>query len=97
MSIFPIDPAMIVTTDELPGYRIVKSLGVAEGISAPFFPGLSPSVKEGILTETLREAFLDMLNKAAAQRAHAIVGLRYTAPSSGIILAYGTAVQVEPL
>jgi len=46
----------------------------------------------------MREAFLDMLTKAAAQGANAIVGLRYTTPSNDrerIILAYGTAVLVR--
>jgi uncharacterized protein YbjQ (UPF0145 family) len=96
----PIDPKMVATTGELPGYRVVRSLGVAEGLGLSIYTGFLPGGQQAILVDTMREAFLDMLTKAAAQGANAIVGMRYSAPSSDrerILLAYGTAVVVEKL
>ncbi len=54
------------------------------------------------LAETARqEAFAHMTDHAAAEGANAIVGMRYDATEimDGIteVLAYGTAVRVEPL
>jgi len=94
----PIDPKMVATSDELAGYRIVRSFGVAEGLGLCIFTGILPGGQQSILVDTMREAFLDMLTKAAAQGANAIVGVRYSTPSSDrerIILVYGTAVKVE--
>jgi uncharacterized protein YbjQ (UPF0145 family) len=94
----PIDPAMVATTDEIAGYKIVRSFGVAEGVGVSVYTGLFPGGQKGVLVDTMREAFLDMLTKAAAQGANAIVGQRYTMPSSDeerVILSYGTAVKVE--
>lgn len=94
----PIDPKMVATTDALSGYRVVRSFGVAEGLGISIYTGILPGGQESVLVDTMREAFLDMLTKAAAQGANAIVGQRYSIPSSDrerIILAYGTAVVVE--
>lgn len=96
-SALPIDPAMVSTSDQLPGYSIVRSLGVAEGFGVSVFTGVFSGGQKGILLETMQEAFLEMLTSAAAHGANAIVGLRYTLPSSDqerIVLAYGTAVKV---
>jgi uncharacterized protein YbjQ (UPF0145 family) len=96
----PIQPKMVATTDQLPGYEIVRSLGVAEGLGLSIVTGFLTAGQVGVLTDTMREAFLDMLTKAAAQGANAIVGLRYSTPASGqerIILAYGTAVVVKKI
>jgi uncharacterized protein YbjQ (UPF0145 family) len=94
----PIDPAMVATADEIAGYRVARSLGVAEGLGLSLYTGVFPPGQKGVLVDTMREAFLDMLTKAAAQGANAIVGLRYATPATGserIVLAYGTAVVVE--
>jgi uncharacterized protein YbjQ (UPF0145 family) len=94
----PIDCGLVATTDQIPGYEIVRSFGVAEGLGVCIFTGILPGGQQSILVDTMREAFLDMLTKAAAQGANAIVGLRYTTPSSDrerIVLAYGTAVTVR--
>ena len=96
----PIDCTLVATTDQIPGYEIVRSLGVVEGLGICIFTGFLPGDQQSILVDTMREAFLDMLNKAAAQGANAIVGLRYTTPSSDrerIVLVYGTAVVVKKL
>ena len=54
------------------------------------------------LAETARqEAFVHMTDHAAAEGANAVIGMRYDATEimDGIteVLAYGTAVRVEPL
>jgi hypothetical protein len=38
-----VTPSLVVTTDEFPGYRIVKAIGVAEGVAVAMFTGISPS------------------------------------------------------
>ena len=94
----PIDCTLIATTDQIPGYEIVRSFGVAEGLGVCIFTGFLPGGQQAVLVDTMREAYLDMMTKAAAQGANAIVGLRYATPSSGnerIVLAYGTAVKVR--
>jgi uncharacterized protein YbjQ (UPF0145 family) len=94
----PIDCTLVATTDQIPGYEIVRSFGVAEGLGVCFFTGFLPGGQQAIMVDTMREAFLDMMTKASAHGANAIVGLRYTTPSSDrerIVLAYGTAVQVR--
>ena len=88
---------MVTTSDEISGYRIVSSLGVAEGIAVSVYTGIFPGGQKSVLFDVIREAFLDMLTSAAGQGANAIVGLRYTLPSNDnerIVLAYGTAVKV---
>ena len=99
-SSLPIDPSMIVTTSELPGHRIVRTLGVAEGISTATHGGILANGKKRILLENLREAYLEMLNEAARHGATAIIGLQYGTHYSrnGLsVLAYGTAVEVVPI
>jgi uncharacterized protein YbjQ (UPF0145 family) len=94
----PIDPAMVATADEIAGYTIARALRVAEGLGLSIYTGVLPGGQKTVLVDTVREAFLDMLTKAAAQGANAIVGLRYATPASAnerIVLAYGTAVVVQ--
>jgi uncharacterized protein YbjQ (UPF0145 family) len=94
----PVDPALVVTTDEIPGYRITQAFGVAEGLGIAMYTGMFPGGQKNVLTETMREAFFDMLTKAASQGANAITGVRYATPSSAnerIVLVYGTAVKVQ--
>ena len=96
----PLEPTMVATTDEISGYRITRTLGVAEGFGVTIYTGIFPGGQKAILIDTMREAFLDMLTAAASQGATAIVGLRYAIPASDrerIILAYGTAVVVSRL
>lgn len=105
---------MIVTTaDSLPGYRIIKQLGVVRGLTVRsrsiigniggavqslFGGNLSIYVE---LAETARREAYDLLVQHAADvGANAIIAMRYDANEimDGIteVLAYGTAVRVEP-
>ncbi len=62
------------------------------------YTGMFPGGQKNVLTDTMREAYFDMLTKAAGQGANAIVGVRYATPSSDnerIVLVYGTAVAVQ--
>ena len=105
---------MIVTTgNDLPGYKVVKVIGVVRGITVrsrnlvaniggaiqSLFGGqLSVYVK---LAESARqEAYEQLVAHAGEQGANAIIAMRYDANEimDGIteVLAYGTAVVVEP-
>jgi uncharacterized protein YbjQ (UPF0145 family) len=106
--------AMIVaTTNELPGYRIVRHLGVVRGItvrSRSVIGNLVGGVQSLFggnlsvytdLAETARQEAYDLLvGHATEVGANAVIGMRYDANEimDGIteVLAYGTAVQVEP-
>jgi uncharacterized protein YbjQ (UPF0145 family) len=95
----PLNPAMVATTEMLPGYEIVRSLGVVEGISTSLFNGLMKGVRS-VLVDSMREAYLDMLQQAASHGAQAIVGVRYAAPMGDVervVMVYGTAVTVKKI
>ena len=108
-----VDPTMITTANELPGYRVTKNLGLVRGIVVRsrsivgnIGAGLQALVGGNItlyteLCERAREdAYELLLEHAAEHGANAIVAVRYDANevTSGIteVLAYGTAVVVEP-
>jgi uncharacterized protein YbjQ (UPF0145 family) len=104
---------LVVTTNDVPGHRIVRTLGVVRGITvrsrsvignlggaiqSVFGGKLSIYVK---LAETARQEALEhLIEHAQEQGANAIVAMRYDANEimDGIteVLAYGTAVVVEP-
>ncbi|MFN4179835.1 MAG: YbjQ family protein [Armatimonadota bacterium] len=104
---------IVVTLSEVPGYRIVKVLGVVKGstvrakhIGKDILAGLRQivggEIKEytEMLAEARAEAERRMIEEAEKLGANAIVNVRYT--TSGVmanaaeILAYGTAVLIEP-
>jgi uncharacterized protein YbjQ (UPF0145 family) len=101
------------TTFDLPGFRIVKGLGVVRGITVrtrslplTIIGGLRTLFggRAGIfsdLCESAREeSFQRMLSHARAMGANAVVGVRYdTGPMVGAaeVLCYGTAVVIEPI
>ncbi|MGA0586844.1 YbjQ family protein [Dyella sp. KRB-257] len=104
---------LVSTTNEIPGHRIVRPLGVVRGItvrSRSIVGNLGAALQTLVggnitiyteLCEKARgEAFELMLQHAAAMGANAVVGMRYDANevAEGVteVLAYGTAVQVEP-
>ncbi|HYO63187.1 MAG TPA: YbjQ family protein [Pyrinomonadaceae bacterium] len=110
---FSVPAQMVTTTFELPGYRVVRNLGVVRGIvvrSRNLFVNIGAvfnSMVGGNITawtrlceETRAEAFQIMVQHASELGANAIVGARYDATevASGAteVLAYGTAVVVEP-
>lgn len=105
---------LTTTTNDLPGYRIVRHIGVVRGITvrsrnaisnfggqiqAAFGGKVSVYIK---LAETAREEAMDhLIEHARAEGANAILAMRYDANEimDGIteVLAYGTAVVVEPV
>ena len=109
-----VSPAMVTTTLELPGQRIVRNLGVVRGIvvrSRNIFATLGATLQTvvgGNITvwtklceQTREDAFDIMIQHATELGANAVIGARYdtTELSQGVteVLAYGTAVIVEPL
>jgi uncharacterized protein YbjQ (UPF0145 family) len=105
---------MVTTAFELPGFRILRNLGVVRGItvrSRSLFGTIGGTMQTLVggnitlftqLCEKARgEAFEIMIQHASEIGANAIIGARYDANElmSGVteVLAYGTAVVVEPL
>lgn len=104
---------LVATTNDLPGYRVVRQCGLVRGItvrsrsvvgnfggSIQAFFGGKLSVYTN-LAETARQEAYDLLVQHAADvGANAVIGMRYDANEimDGIteVLAYGTAVVVEP-
>ncbi len=104
---------IVVTTNDLPGYRVTRVVGLARGITVRSrsvvgnIGGAIQSIFGGnitIYTNLAEQARAEALNllTADAQRqgANAIIAMRYDANEimDGIteVLAYGTAVVVEP-
>jgi uncharacterized protein YbjQ (UPF0145 family) len=104
---------IVTTTNDVPGYKIVRVVGLVRGITvrsrniisnlggaiqSVFGGRLSVFVK---LAESARaEAYDHLIENATQAGANAIVAMRYDANeiTDGIteVLAYGTAVIVEP-
>ena len=108
-----VDPSMITTANELPGYKVTRNLGIVRGIVVRsrsvignIGAGLQALVGGNItlytsLCEKAREDAYELLLEHAAQHgANAVLAVRYDANevAAGIteVLAYGTAVVVEP-
>ena len=92
----PIHPQWVTTAFGFDGYRITSHRGVVRGITVR-----SRSVVGKELCERAREeAFELMLRHASDLGANAVIGARYDANeiAAGVteVLAYGTAVVVEP-
>ena len=102
---WPLDPAMIGTTDALPGYRSLRALGIVHGVgreehTAGFQLGVAVDSRSVASYEAASDAALRVImSRAVALGANAIVGVRFeaTAWADGYpaVLAYGTAVRVE--
>ena len=105
---------LIVTTNDAPGYRVVKTLGVVRGITVRSRNAISDVVgglqsmlggRVGAyvkLAEASRaEAYDDLVAHANEVGANAVVAMRYEANEimEGVteVLAYGTAVVIEPV
>ncbi len=105
---------MVTTAFELPGFRVVRNLGVVRGItvrSRSIFGTIGAgfqTIVGGNITlftklceESREEAFEIMIQHASEIGANAIIGARYDANEvmGGVteVLAYGTAVVVEPI
>ena len=87
-----LDPSMITTAFELPGYRIVRNVGVVRGIvvrSRNIFANIGASFQTilggniTLLTElcekTRQDAFLMMSQHAVQHGANAVIAARYDA------------------
>ena len=87
-----VDMSMVTSTFELPGYRIVRSLGLVRGIivrSRSIFGNIGASLQTIVggnitlftdMCEKTREDALELLMEHAAERGgNAIVGVRYDA------------------
>ncbi|MGA8013572.1 MAG: YbjQ family protein [Candidatus Acidiferrales bacterium] len=87
-----VNAAMVTTAFELPGYRVVKNLGLVRGIrvrSRSIFGTLGASLQTIVggnitlfetMCEQTREQALDlMMEHAAEQGANAVIGVRYDA------------------
>ncbi len=104
---------IVTTTESIPGYRIVRVLGIVSGstvrarhIGRDILAGLKNIVGGEIseytelLADARDEAIRRMIEKARALGANAVVNVRLSssqvAQGAAEILAYGTAVIVEP-
>jgi uncharacterized protein YbjQ (UPF0145 family) len=87
-----VNAAMITTAFDLPGYRIVKNLGLVRGItvrSRSVFGTIGASLQTIVggnitlfetMCEQTREQALDLMMEHAAERgANAVIGVRYDA------------------
>jgi uncharacterized protein YbjQ (UPF0145 family) len=87
-----VNASMVTTAFELPGYRVVKSLGLVRGItvrSRSIFGTLGASLQTIVggnitlfedMCEQTREQALDLMMEHAAEHgANAVVGVRYDA------------------
>lgn len=108
------NPSMITTTFDLPGYRIKRTLGVVRGVTVrsrsvvgnmvgglqTIFGG-NISIYTELCENARQEAFDFMMQHADQMGANALIGVRYDANDvmDGVteVLAYGTAVVVEPV
>ena len=101
---------MVTTAFELPGYRVVKNLGLVRGVtvrSRSIFGTIGASLETLVggnitlfeeMCEKTREEALELMMQHAIERG--AIGVRYDATEvmQGVteVLAYGSAVQVQP-
>jgi uncharacterized protein YbjQ (UPF0145 family) len=90
------DISMTSTTNDLPGYRVVRGVGIVRGITvrsrglagqfaASFRSVVGGKIHEYVVVceEAREEAFQLMMQHAAEKGANAIVGVRYDATEMG--------------
>jgi uncharacterized protein YbjQ (UPF0145 family) len=104
---------IVVTTNDLPGYRVVKHIGVVRGLTVrsrsvignigaavQIFFGGNITLYTKLAEEARQDAFDLLIEHAQAMGANAVLAMRYDANeiASAVteVLAYGTAVVVEP-
>ena len=105
---------IVVTTNDLPGYRVVRHLGMVRGLTVrsrsvvgnlgaaiQIFFGGNITVYQKLAEHARQEAFDLLVEHAQAMGANAILAMRYDANEIAAavteVLAYGTAVVVEPV
>jgi len=87
-----LNPAMITTAFDLPGYRVVKTLGLVRGVtvrsrsilgtigaSLETLVGGNITLFEEMCEKTREEALELMIQHAAEHGANAVIGVRYDA------------------
>jgi len=87
-----LDPAMVTSAMELPGYRIVKNFGIVRGIvvrsrsvignlgaTLQTIVGGNITILTDLCEKTRGEAFALLMQHAAMHGANAVVGFRYDA------------------
>lgn len=104
---------LIVTTNDVPGHRIVRTIGLVRGITVRSRNVISDAIgglqsmlggRVGAymkLAEASRaEAYDELVAHAQGMGANAVIAMRYEANEimEGVteVLAYGTAVVIEP-
>jgi uncharacterized protein YbjQ (UPF0145 family) len=104
---------LVATTNDLPGYRIVRHIGLVRGITvrsrnliANIGGGLQSllggnvTIYTNLAEQARQEAYDHLVRHALEMGANAVIAMRYDANEimDGIteVLAYGTAVWVEP-
>jgi uncharacterized protein YbjQ (UPF0145 family) len=104
---------MVTTTNDLAGWRVIRTLGVVRGITVrsrsvvgnigaalQTLVGGNITLYTELCERAREEAFELMMQHAAALGANAVLAMRYDANEvmQGVteVLAYGTAVVVEP-
>ena len=105
---------LVATTNDLPGYRVVRVIGVVRGLSVrsrnvvsnigasiQILMGGNISAYTKLAETTRQEAYDLMIRHAEEAGANAIVAMRYDANEMAAavteVIAYGTAVVVEPV
>ena len=105
---------LVVTTNDMPGYRVVRHLGMVRGLTVrsrsvvgnlgaaiQIFFGGNITVYQKLAEHARQEAFDLLVEHAQAMGANAILAMRYDANEIAAavteVLAYGTAVVVEPI
>lgn len=105
---------LVVTTNDLAGYRVVRNLGMVKGLTVrsrsvvgnlgaaiQIFFGGNITVYTKLAEQTRQEAFDLLVKNAQSMGANAILAMRYDANEIAAavteVLAYGTAVVVEPV
>ena len=109
----PIDHRWVTTAFTIDGVRIAQNMGIVRGITvrsrsvvgsigAAFqqLGGGNITIYTELAEHARQEAYLIMLQHAAALGANGVIGMRYDATeiAQGVteVLCYGTAVVVEP-
>lgn len=105
---------LVVTTNDLAGYRVVRNLGMVKGLTVrsrsvvgnlgaaiQIFFGGNITVYTKLAEQTRQEAFDLLVKNAQSMGANAVLAMRYDANEIAAavteVLAYGTAVVVEPV
>lgn len=115
MQLPPAAPIMLTTTESVEGYRVKEYKGIVRGVTVRE-PGPISNFKAGLkgivggkidpyirLCETARQhAMDDMVARAQAMGANAVIGFRYDSSAFGDgddmvteVVCYGTAVVIE--